>query len=74
MPKTANRIHGQTTVSYIFFLIKMVITDLLSCFFIILYRLLDCKMAYDRFWIFFFFYKNSLLPVLIQNRNLIGVI
>ena len=27
--------------------IEMEITDLLSCFFTILYHLLDCKMVYD---------------------------
>ena len=40
MPETAKRIDGWTAVSDIISH-RMVITDLLSCFFIVLYNLLD---------------------------------
>ena len=38
--------------------IEMVSTDLLSCFFTILYHLLDCKMVSDRFWMIYGIAEN----------------
>ena len=59
MSETAVRKLMRSTFSAIAYIrIEMVIDDLLSWFFTILYYLHDCKMVYDRFWMIYGIAEN----------------
>ena len=60
MPEIVDGIDGQTAVLDIY---SYENGKYLSCFFIILYHLLDCKIILNNFFFFFFFYENFSLPL-----------